>query len=172
MRRLASFLFALGLSLPAPAASLAWGDGKPDLDEERQPWEEIQAGLPPAPKAEALRPFSVDAVPGNRYFIDENSLSVGVDGVIRYTVSIRSQAGAETVNYEGMRCATGERKIYAFGRPDGSWSPNRHARWERFPKNLQTGYHRELFYGYFCADGGGVPSIERIRHWLKTGGYR
>lgn len=171
MRRLACCL-ALSLALPALADSLTWGTSKYDLDEDSKPWEELQAQLPPAPKAEALRPFTIDAASANRYFIDENSVSVGGDGVIRYTVLIRSPSGAETVNYEGMRCATGERKLYAFGQADGSWKKNRYARWERFPKNLQASYHRELFYGYFCPDGSGVQSAERIRHWLRSGGYR
>ena len=174
MRRFACCLVALGLALPGQAASLTWDESKfdTDFDEAQKPWAEIQAQLPPAPKADTLRPFTVDAVSANRYFIDQASLSVGTDGVVRYTVLIRSPAGAETVNYEGMRCETSERKIYAFGRADGSWAKNRYARWERFSRNLQASYHRELFNSYFCAGGEGLAPLKTIIRRLNSGGYQ
>lgn len=170
MRRLVCCL-ALVLALPVQADSYTWGDSKINYEEDKTPWAEVEAKLPPAPKAEALLPFAVDTASSSRFFIDNASISVGEDSVVRYTVFIRSQAGAETVNHEGMRCTTGERKIYAFGRPDGTWSRNRYARWERFPKNLQSSYHRELYYSYFCAGGEDVPTLARIRQWFAIGGY-
>lgn len=172
MRRLFCCL-ALSLALPAIADSYTWGDSRfnTGFDEEQKPWEEIKAQLPATPKAENLLPFEVSAASTNRYFIDSASLSVGVDQVVRYTVLIRSQAGAETVNFEGMRCSTGERKIYAFGR-SGEWVQNRHARWERATLNVQSSYHRELYFSYFCAESGNLAPLDTIIRRFKTGGYR
>jgi hypothetical protein len=63
--------------------------------------------------------------------------------VVRYTVVVKSPAGAETVSFEGMRCESGERKLYAFGRADGQgggeWSRNRYARWDVIKGRQQTG---------------------------------
>ncbi|NWG88017.1 MAG: CNP1-like family protein [Hydrogenophilaceae bacterium] len=171
MRRLLICL-ALAAALPAQADSYTWGQFEYDFDEEQKPWEEIQAQLPAAPKAEALIPFTVDATTSNKYFIDNNSLSVGEDGVVRYTVVVVSSQGARTVNFEGMRCTSGERKIYAFGRANGEWVRNRYPRWEPIKASQQASYHRELFYSYFCAGGEGLADLARIRYRLKTGGYR
>ena len=171
MRRLV-YCLILGIALPAQADSNSWGRFENDFDEAQRPWEEIQARLPAAPKAEALLPFTVDATVAGKYYIDGQSISVGEDGVVRYTVAVVSAQGARTVNFEGMRCDTLERKIYAFGRPTGEWARNRYPRWEPIHARQQTSYHRELFYAYFCAGGEGLASVETIRHRLKTGGYR
>ncbi|TCS73948.1 CNP1-like family protein [Sulfuritortus calidifontis] len=165
---------ALAAALPVQADSYTWGKKQfeYDYDEEKKPWEEIQAQMPAAPKAEALMPFTLDATATGKYYIDGNSLSVGEDGVVRYTVVIVSAQGARTVNFEGMRCTTGERKIYAFGRPNGEWARNRYPRWEPINARQQSSYHRELFFSYFCAGGEGLPDLARIQYRLKTGGYR
>ncbi len=167
MRRIL-FCLAIGLALPAQAE---WGRFEYDFDEDKTPWQEVQAQLPVYPKQENLVPVAVSSATSNRFFVDRASVSVGEDHVVRYTVVVRSPSGAQTVNFEGMRCDTGERKIYAFGREGREWSRNRHARWEPIQARQQTGYHRELFFHYFCAGGEGAPSLDRILYRLKTGGY-
>ncbi|MEW5787819.1 MAG: CNP1-like family protein [Pseudomonadota bacterium] len=186
MRRLHFAFLTLGLALSQPvlpattSEATVWGSsyglGKDldrDFDENAKPWQEIQAQLPPYPKAENLVPFEVSAATGNRHFVDFPSVTIGSDGAVRYSVVVRSPAGAETVSFEGMRCDSGERKLYAFGRSDGKgggeWSRNRYAKWDIIKDRQQTSYHRELFYHYFCTvDGKG--DLKRIQHFLKTGG--
>lgn len=159
---------AAALSLPAIAD---WDRFDADFDEPARPWQEIEAQLPPPPQAANLIPFEVGGATRNRYYIDYPSVSVGADGVVRYTVVIETGGGARNVSFEGMRCATGERKLYAFGRGD-AWSRNRNARWDIIKSRQADGYHRELFAGYFCAGGLGEPDLKRVRHLLKSGGYR
>ena len=149
-----------------------WGQFDHDFDENAKPWQEVQAQLPAYPQEGNLIPFVVSAATRNRYFVDYPSVSVGDDGVVRYTVVVRTEGGAENVSFEGMRCASGERKIYAFGRPGGEWSRNRYARWEIIKVRQATGYQRELFDSYFCAGGMGAPDIKRVQRLLKSGGYR
>ena len=97
------------------------------------------------------------------------SLSSGDDGVVRFTVVVRTAGGAENITYEGMRCTTGERKLYAFGRGDGEWSRNKYARWEPIDARGATSYHKELFYHYFCmVDGPGNMNL--IRQAIERGG--
>ena len=99
-------------------------------------------------------------------------MSAGSDGVVRYSVVVKSPAGAETISFEGMRCTTGERKLYAFGRADGkgggAWSRNRNAKWE--PIQTRNDFRGELFYHYFCTVEGAaqLPDIQRN---LKSGGF-
>lgn len=158
-----------------------WGDSyglgnfESDFDENAKTWKEIQAQLPPYPKAENLVEFPVSAATSNRYYIDYPSINVGQDGVVRYTVLIKSPAGAETVSYEGMRCETGERKLYAFGHRDGQgggeWSRNRYAKWELIPARQATSHQRELFFHYLCTvDTAG--DLKKIQYAVKHGGVR
>lgn len=169
-------ILPLILALFLPVALAGWGDFEYDFDADKKPWQEIEAELPPYPRAQRLVPFEVSAASRNRHYLDEDSLSVGEDGVVRYTVVVRTPSGAENVSFEGMRCESGERKLYAFGRPDGkgggSWSRNRHARWEPIQSRLATGYHRELFYHYLCTVEG-KGDLAAIRRYLRQGGlYR
>lgn len=176
MRFLAVILLGLwSFQAPANTDALIWGDShgladfEYDFDENAKAWKEIQARLPPYPKTENQVEFVVSPATSNRFYIDYPSISVGGDGVVRYTVLIRSPAGAETVSFEGLRCETGERKLYAFGRKNGDWSRNRYAKWEPVPVRQATSYQRELFFHYLC-NVGTAGSLEKIRHAVRSGG--
>jgi hypothetical protein len=125
------------------------------------------------PSRANLIEVKLDSTTRNSLFIDAASLSVGDDGVVRYTAVIRTPSGAENVSFEGLRCEAGERKLYAFGRTSGAeagtWSRNRYARWEPIQARLAGGYHRELFFHYLCtvATKRDVPTLLRL---LKSGG--
>src|SRR5450631_3218972 len=108
-----------------PLAALAQPRADVEDDSESKPHGELEVKLPAMPKAENLLPFEAGAASSNRFFIDAQSILVGDDGIVRYTLVIRSASGAENVSYEGMRCETVEQKYYAFGRRDGSWSSAR-----------------------------------------------
>lgn len=104
--------------------------------------EEQAVALPPYPSRGELLEFSRRPTSEFRFFIDASSLSVA-DGIVRYTLVARSAAGAENVSYEGMRCETGEVRIYAVGR-DGGWS-GKPGKW-----SSQRPWHRPLYREYFC----------------------
>ncbi len=178
MRYLAAFLLCLwGAHALADPNAFIWGDShqlgnfESDFDENAKAWKEIQAQLPPYPKAANLVEFTVSAATSNRFYIDYNAINVGADGVVRYTVLIRSPAGAETVSFEGMRCETGERKLYAFGRPNGEWSRNRYAKWELIPARQATSHQRELFFHYLCTVDT-VGDLKKIQYAVRHGGVR
>ncbi len=179
MRRflvIATVLFAL----PALSASVydsEWGKFEYDFEANTKPWKEIQALLPAAAQPDKLIEVKLDASTRNRLFIDSASLSVGDDGIVRYTAILRTPSGAENISFEGLRCETGERKLYAFGRTGvteagkdtNAWSRNRFAKWEPIQARLAGGYHRELFFHYLCTVNTqrDVPTLLRL---LKTGG--
>lgn len=173
-----AWIVALGLvvpGLPAPVQA-DWRGFEQDFEAEEKPWREIEASLPAYPRPENLVAFEVSAATRNRHFLDAASLSVGEDGVVRYTVVVRTAGGAENVSFEGMRCDTGERKLYAFGRSTasggGEWVRNRYARWEPIPVRQAASYSRELFYHYLCTVEG-KGDLAAIRRYLRQGGlYR
>ena len=127
-----------------------------DFEEEpTEAWQELKAKLPAAPDPDKLIPFEVSVANANRFFVDPASISVGKDGVVRFTVVIEASGGARTVNYEGLRCDTRERRLYAFGQPDGSWAESQGSSWIPVHKQqhrMHNGYPAVLFDEYFCVD--------------------
>ena len=149
------------------AALSAWGDFEFEFDNEK-PWTELQAQLPAFPELGAALPFFVSSATDNRFFIDPASLSVGEDGVVRYTLIVVSPAGATNITFEGIRCKTREFKIYAFGR-DGSWSRNRHARWADIRYQDRNRQHHVLYHDFFCPGGVIAHDAPEIVSALKRG---
>ena len=123
-----------------------------DNEFDEKPWAEIEVQLPVFPKKENLIPFKVGSVSDTQYFIDQESISIGSDEVIRYSLVVISSAGAQSISFEGMRCATGERRVYAFGRSDNTWSKARSNKWIRLHGGGNQ-HHVALFSDYFCAVG-------------------
>jgi hypothetical protein len=140
-----------------------------DFDDETKPWEEIAVQLPPAPKQEDLATFDVGPLATYTFAVDTKSVSVGSDGVVRYTLVATSTGGARNVSYEGIRCASYERKLYAFGRPDGTWSRSRRDQWERIASYGANPQHAVLFKDFFCDGNTIAKSQEGIVRQLKSG---
>lgn len=134
-------------SVPAFAGLLV--DADPD-------WKEGAVEMPAAPQAAGLRAFDVGSPSPNAFFVDEQSVTVGEDGVVRYTLIVRTPGGAENVTFEGIRCATGERRIYASGRKDGVWAPMKNSAWQPISDNTYNRPRAALAYDYFC-DGPAGP---------------
>lgn len=142
---------------------------KSDGDFEQKPWVEVQQQLPPPPDVSSLVPIDVGSLSSNKFAIDERSVTFGSDEVVRYTLVVTSPGGARNVSYEGMRCATGERRLYAFGRADGTWSKARNNAWSRIAENNLNRHHAALFRDYFCTTGGSVSDTAGARAVLARG---
>ena len=142
---------ALLLCLPL-AAHAEWGQFDHAFENEK-PWKELSAQLPPYPKPENLVEFNVSSATRNRHYIDVASISVGEDKVVRYTAVIEAAGGAKNVSFEGMRCETGERRLYAYGHSDGTWSKARNAGWEGIKFRSLLSYQKALFEDHFCPNG-------------------
>jgi len=142
---------ALLLMLPLTAYA-EWGDFDIEFEADK-PWVELSAQLPPTPKAENLVEFNVSSAARHRHFVDTASISVGEDKVVRYTVVVEAAGGAKNVSFEGMRCETGERRLYAYGHSDGTWSKARNSGWEGIKFRSLLSYHKALYEDHFCPDG-------------------
>lgn len=170
MKKLSLFLFLLPLA--AHALEIEKTDwGKFEYDFEDKPWVEMEAQLPPAPKPENLLPFFVSAATENRFFIDGTSLSRGEDGVLRYTLVIKSSGGATNVSYEGMRCSSRELKRYAFGRNDGTWGKARNTKWEPIGYQEINRQHHMLYDDFLCPRGIAVKTAKEAVDALKKGSH-
>lgn len=75
-------------------------------------WKEVEAPPPPALRTEGLVPIDMGSSV-LRWGVDPASITVGNDRVVRYVVVARGEGGAVNALYEGLRCSTGEVKLYA-----------------------------------------------------------
>ncbi|MFQ5642184.1 MAG: CNP1-like family protein [Thiogranum sp.] len=140
------------------------GEDKPELKEDT-------VHFPSWPSASDL--IEVDlALPGFPYtlLVDEKSLSVGADRVVRYTAILRSAAGVDNVSYEGISCNRGEVRRYAYG-SRGQFRPVRTTEWRYVRKQGQDRYRDALIENYFCPlPGGDRDEMKaRIVAGLKAG---
>jgi hypothetical protein len=154
-------------ALLAAGAAQAQSHFEEDFDNLDKPWQEIAIQLPALPKNENLLEFDVGETATMRFFVDAKSISTGDDGVVRYTLVSRSPSGAENISYEGLRCETQERKLYAFGHKDGSWSRSRRDRWERYLGSVANSQHAALARDYFCTHKVVEGNAEQIMRRLR-----
>jgi len=160
-------LLAAILALGMSAAHAQYGFEE-EFDDKDKPWQEIAIQLPAAPAAGDLLPFYVSPTATQSFAIDPKSLTIGADGVIRYTLVSQSQGGASNVSYEGIRCNSFEKKLYAFGRADGTWARSRRDQWEPITDNQANRQHAALAKDYFC-NGNAIAGkaddiVKRIRN--------
>jgi hypothetical protein len=143
----------------------------PDLhdDFDNKPWEAQKALLPPYPKQDNLVRIYVSSAATFEFFVDPVSVSVGKDGVVRYTLAARSPNAAMNVSYEGMRCQTYERKLYALGRSDGTWSQARDPQWRAIGNNQVNRQYTALAEDFFCSGRGRVSTTEEAVQALGRG---
>ncbi len=119
--------------------------------------------LPPLPQEANLLPFTVSENTPLTFFIDKNSLSVGTDGVIRYTVVVKSPAGARNVNYEGIRCDNYNWRLYASINEDQTdWDRTVENDFRRIENGELNAYHASLYQDYFCANKLPTGSAKQI----------
>jgi hypothetical protein len=143
-----------------------------DQFESDKPWVEQLAQLPAYPDAANLMEFDAGVASSNQYLVDPTSIHIGEDGVIRFTLVVKSSAGALNVSYEGIRCATSERKLYALGRDDKTWIQPRASEWQKIELVQQFNAQRELAKNIFCPHRQIVTSTEDAIQALKTGMHR
>lgn len=143
--------FALGAQKDRPFVD----EGRIERDTIREPeyWKERGFELPPYPQEADLIELRLDAPNARfRYFIDGANLRIGTDQVVRYTLVVRSQTGAENVAVEGLRCDTPQYKVYAYG-SHGSFTTVTKGEWQRIGPGEVDPAQRELQRYYLCQPG-------------------
>ena len=131
---------------------------------------ELPLVLPQYPKPENYLPFQVGGVTPFAFFVDAKSISVGSDGVVRYSVIAKSADGALNISFEGMRCADRHFRVYAFGRSDNTWSEARNSNWEPIRGDLRNAQRKVLYSDFFCPVSGNIANAEEGVRALQSGG--
>lgn len=153
---------AVGQQFHDPAAAVANFD--------KAPWAEEKLQLPKWPKPADLIRFDARPSRSFDFFVDGASVSVGADGVVRFTLVAKSTS-ATNVSYEGIRCRTAERKVYALGRPDGTWYEPKDPSWVKIGNQVLEGHRFTLYQDYFCPARTSVKTVAEGLDALKRGGH-
>ena len=186
MKKILLLLCFLPLAACAPQKALKGFDSEFDGGKS---WTELQVQLPAYPKAENLLSFDAGPASSNFHYIDASSIVVGEDGIVRYTLVIKSPSGAMNISYEGMRCATDgvrenarlqililkfqvtERRLYAIGRDDGTWIRVRASKWEELDDVSQHYAQQALSRYFFCPANIIVRNEKDAIQALKKGSH-
>ncbi|RTL26438.1 MAG: hypothetical protein EKK49_18420 [Rhodocyclaceae bacterium] len=135
--------------------------------ETKSAWKEVEPALPAFPERANLIPLDLGSESTSLSFIDEKSLTLAEDGVVRFTLIVRAAGGAQNVSFEGVRCETAERKLYAIGRNDREWIRPRASDWQRISDNGFNRQHALLATDFFCPRGTIPPNRDEIVKSLR-----
>lgn len=155
------------LALLAQPALAQWSGWDYQNDRPKEQFKELEAKPPAYPKDDNLLPFETSAASPHKYYIDSKSLSVGQDGVVRYTLVVRTGGGATNVSYEGIRCDLRQVKIYASGRSDGTWVPARDPQWVGIVAQPVDIHHSVLLHDYLCFGKSSKTPVAQIQDALN-----
>jgi hypothetical protein len=87
------------------------------------------------------------------------------------TVVVRGEGTASNVSYEAIRCKTRERKVYAYGRADGTWSAVRAPLWTTISGLTTDGHRFVLYENYFCPSRQSITSAREGIEALRRAGH-
>lgn len=125
---------------------------------------EVLPAFPPYPREADLAAFAVPTVGGFRFYVDRATLSVD-DGVVRFALVVRSAEGVDNTSYEGLRCVSGESRVYALGRA-GTWQASGGG-W----RPIAQRWHLVLAREYFCPQNVPIRDVAEGRRALQQGGH-
>jgi hypothetical protein len=164
-------LAAWAVTPVAFAVTLSGREPAPLLKYESSESERVERQVePPAfPKEADLVEFYVSSNSANHFYIDKSTLSDGSDGIVRYVLVVKTAGGATNTTFEGIRCQTGEYKIYALGRADGTWARARIDEWRPIENKLANRHHAALNRELFCPGGAAITSADEGRDALRRG---
>ncbi|MCW8929276.1 MAG: CNP1-like family protein [Gammaproteobacteria bacterium] len=137
-------------------------------------WKETESNLPEYPQeSDLLEVAGPPAYRNYQYLIDEKNLNVGKDGVVRYSLVIRSPGGADNVMFDGIHCIQNQIKNYAYGSTDmdgnKKFTLKQTTEWKSFRPSGVTAYGKIFATNYFCNHDGIVLTRHEIIQNMKYG---
>ncbi len=156
---------------------VARADCEPEVNDhfnDRQPcsyyeeaWKESNVVIPPVSAASEFQELAVaDASPLYRYYLAQDSISRGANGVMRYTVAVVSKTGVRNIFYEGLRCATDEVKTYAYATNRGAFRRSGQSKWRPIANKGIRAYQDFLVNVVICGTHGFAWDADKARQAL------
>ena len=142
-------LLAVCIVTGALFAATARADSKPSDEPE---WIEGKIPPPPTFTTDKLIPIDMPRYVSVKVGVDPGSVSVGVDGVVRYVVVMTNASGSINATYEGIHCVTDEVKTYARWSSSGSWSMIANPQWIGVNENMPSKHAMAIARQGACID--------------------
>jgi len=151
-----------GLAGQAAAVEDSESGWEPPSFREAEPWRELDSELPAYPLEKNLIEAGVTRS-GSLYriYLDEQSLSVAEDQVVRYTVVIVSDDGFWNVSHEGLHCGKKAYRRYAYGM-NGEWQELPDSPWLPLDGRGVNAYRKTFYNNYMCDPSGPYLQPEQI----------
>jgi hypothetical protein len=129
-------------------------------------WREAPA-TPPALRTSGLIPLEI---PGSalRFGVDPDSVSLGSDRVVRYVVVASSTSGTVNAMYEGIRCESGEFKVYARHNPDSGWTQATDSPWRSLHESPVSRHSLQVARNGACIGRGANRSAAQVVRDLRS----
>jgi CNP1-like family len=147
------------------AAACALAQDIPDIMSD---WKEVEAPPPPPLRTQGLIPVEVGRSTSLSFGVDPASITVGKDGVVRYVVVASSSTGTVNGIYEGIRCNTGQVKVYARHNPSSGWVPARESDWQDIYRVANSRYSLAIARGGACQEKSVNGSPAQIAQDLRA----
>jgi hypothetical protein len=149
--------------------------GNPDQDQQ-SPWVEDS---PPAPPAYNMgRLIEVATPPGTnvKVGIDPKTITINhASGVVRYVVVARGPAAVNAM-YEGIRCSTGEFRVYARQVKGQPWEQASDSAWRSMDDQTGTGmlmrHPSQLAQGGICDGPAITATASQMAELLRSSNLR
>jgi hypothetical protein len=153
-------LFALALLAGASAVQAQLAPLDPD-------WREVEA--PPAPTFSLDGLVSLDTPrSGLRFGVAPATVALGSDGIVRYVVVAMGPSGATNAMYEGIRCNTGEYKVYARHNPGSGWVIAKEPQWQPLQAAPMPRHALTIARTGACVGHGTAASAAKIVNDLRS----
>lgn len=131
-------------------------------------WREAEAPPPPVPVPARMIPIDM---PGSslRFGVDPESVTVGRDGVVRYVVLAVAPSGTINAIHEGVRCSSGEVKVYARHTASSGWVAADRADWQRLHDVANSRHSLIIARSGACVGQGAAGTASEIVRNLREG---
>lgn len=160
---------AAGIALACTAAlAQHMGLSTGQYSGEAPEWKESE--VPPPPAFEPRRLIGIDSPRAGelKYGVDPATFTIQPDGVVRYVVVASSAGGASTALYEGVRCTTGDYKVYARHNAGSGWTPVAAAEWKPLFGDQRSPHTLSLARSGVCSGRSPNKSVDHIVRDLRS----
>lgn len=130
-------------------------------------WKESEVPPPPAFDVKKLIRIDMERLVELRYGVDPASITINNEGVTRYVMVTTNAEGTVSAMYEGLRCATGEVKIY--GRfNEGQWRATPNPEWRKLFDNPAVRHSLSFARQGACSGTAPPTSVAELVRNLKN----
>lgn len=169
MLLLVSVLMALaGCARPYALTPVVRDDVEAFFDTPGAASRDLSYALPPVPTESSVVRINLGSA-GERYKfgVDARSIMVAPNDVVRYAIWSAGPSGKQSARYEGIRCSTGERRLYAWTRSN-NWALVKNSPWQNTAASGNHKLQQLLFEQVFCSANVAAGTSEEISYRLLT----